>query len=365
MGAVRVATYKIVIGGKTYDREKIASFQVTSDLNKPDEAKVRLSNLHAEDRDKCKPGKDLTIEVGYDDGKNKGKIFEGKISAGMPHFDVGGAWTIEVTAYDKSYEMKRQPRSETYQEMTIQQMVQKVVSRTPSLSPDFGKEPPSGSEYKWNHMQQANKTDYDFLLYLALLSNRVVFCRESKLYFVRREKDKAPEVTLKYGVTGENSLQSLRSDQSRSVEGHIKSVTVAAWDYTASDDSGQSVRGKATSAGSKLGSNDVDGGSDLHFILPVRNTAQAKIAAQSLLETQQFERGTAECVADGNAKIKVGDVIKLEVDGSSKDDGNYYLSRVVHKYSHEPGLGSLLGDEVINGYCTIFEGKRDADIGTG
>lgn len=357
MDPVKVAKYEVTIGGKKYKSEDVASFYVTSDLNHPDEARVKISNLKEEDRDKCKPGSELEIKAGYTEVAT---VFKGTVYTAVPHFDLGQPWTIEVTAYNKIYKLKEAPHSETYQEMTIQQMVNKVVGRH-GLSANFGKEPPSGADCKWNHMHQANKTDYDFLQYLALLSNRVVFCRDNTVYFVRRETDKAPVATLKYGVTGEDSLDSFTPDITNANQ--VKSVTVAAWDYTAADASAQGVRGKATTQNSPLGSREGSSGGDMHFVLPVRNTGQAKLAAQSLLERTQFEKSTAHGVTGGNGKITVAEVLKLDLQSSGKDDGKYYLSRVIHKFSNEGGLVELVGASGMGGYRTMFEGKRDVDIG--
>lgn len=354
---VKVAYYEVSIGGKTYESKNVGKFYTTSDLNQPDEARVTISNLHETDREQCRPGKELIIKAGYN---KPGEVFKGTIFTAVPHFDVGKAWTIELTAYNKLYKLKEKPHSETYQQQTIQQMVQKVAGRH-GLSANFGKEPPSKPECKWDHMHQASKSDFDFLQYLALLSNRVFYCVDDTLYFVRRETDKAPIAKLKYGTTGPDSLDSFTPDVTDANQ--LGSVTVAAWDYTASDDSAQSVRGKAQTKNSSLGQRDSKATANEHFILPVRNTGQAKLAAESLLERRQFEKSTAKGITGGSHKIKLAQVIELELGNPSKDGGKYYLSRVIHKFSNDTGLAELLGGEGMGGYRTIFEGKRDVDIG--
>ena len=68
----------------------------------------------------------------------------------------------------------------------------------------------------------------------------------------------------------------------------------------------------------------------------------------------------------GDHKLKVGEIVKVKL--SSKDpnsdyDGNYYLTRVEHRYSQEGGMVDLVGAAGMGGFRTIFNGKRDAGKG--
>lgn len=142
----------ITVGGTEVDDTHFVSFVVSRDMFQPDHAVVELANekdvhsLH-------KVGDSLKVKV------RDTVIFDGEINAirGL-YRGAGGHTGIQLHGLSKMARLHRAKKSTTYQDMTDEDILKKVVSSS-GMSLEWKHE----AKIKYKHVYQHNQTDLEFL----------------------------------------------------------------------------------------------------------------------------------------------------------------------------------------------------------
>lgn len=384
MAAPRItaADIKIKVAGKEIDPNHITSVEVHSDLNQPDMADICLSNFGEggggggggggllsaiADRvaagvsanrfsAKFRLGDDLEISMGLE-GETPQLVFKGSLTGTLPSFDTHLPVTVNVKGMNALHKLARERKTRTFVNRKDQDIVSQIASEN-GLSAKFGKTPPT---LMHEHLHQWNQTDLEFLRLRAgrTARNLWVDLDNRTLYYVKYELDQGPVADLKYTEEGEGSLENFCPQSNAGAQ--TQKVEVYGWD----PEKKQQIMGVYTAAASSLGSEpgaSAFGDSPVLKVcdVPVRNKEEADLVAESLGTERNMNFISGSATTTGNAKIKVGTIVKLLTD-DERFNGKSYVSGVRHSFSH--GASGLGGGTGMGGFKTSFKFQRDAGKG--
>jgi uncharacterized protein involved in type VI secretion and phage assembly len=325
-----VASASIKVGGQALDPEDmdhVEKIEVRNFRGLPDMATIRMTD--PEGRHVSDPpffiGDQLEIRLGDLTAASPTPVFVGEVVTFEPEF-TNAAATICVRAYDKSHRMHRNRRSATFQDMTVADIVQKVVQQngmeagtiesTPTVHP---------------FVQQSMETDLDFIARLAAGENCEVGVAEGKVFLAQRANGAGPTPKLAW----RENVKSFKPRMSASQQ--HDSVRVTSYDPKTK----RTVVGEATAPGSALPRAAQEardkaksfGSSQLLIADKVANTAEeARVLAQSTLDKLASGSFEAEGVMEGDPAVKAGGKLKLE--GFGRFDGEHHVTSVTHVYGH-------------------------------
>lgn len=289
-------------------------------------------------RDVLEFGKKFAVTMGA--GPGGGQVFEGLITALEAEYPPGGGAQIVVLAEDRLQRLRMQRRTRTFEDVSDEDIVRQIAQEH-GLQPDLSLNGPTHRA-----VVQANQSDLAFLRERARSVGAEVWVEGDRLRVKPRGERSGPPVELRYGAN-------LTSFVARADLAHqVTEVAVCGWDVQAKEAIDEAAD-KAAVAG------ELDGGASGSAVLGSalgerreRITAAAPTTAaqaRSLAEAQYRERArrfvTGTGLADGDARIRVGALVKLSGLGSLFD-GRYVVVRACHTY------------DLSNGFRTEFDVER-------
>jgi uncharacterized protein involved in type VI secretion and phage assembly len=324
-----VASASIKVAGQRLDPEDmdhVEKIEVRNFVGLPDMATIRLAD--PEGRHVTDPpffiGDEIEIQLGDIASSNPSPVFTGEVVTFEPEFTNASAM-ICVRAYDKSHRLHRNRRSATFQDMTLSDVVQKIVGEnglqagtidsTPTVHP---------------FLQQSMESDLDFINRLAALENCEFGVSEGRAFLQQRRNGGGAVPKLAW----RENVKSFKPRMSAAQQ-HDK-VKVTSYDPV----SRAAVVGEATQPGAipRPAQEARDGArafgaSELLVSDRVANTAdEARTIAQSTLDKLASGSFEAEGTMEGDPSVKAGG--KLELEGFGRFDGEHDLSSVTHVYGH-------------------------------
>lgn len=255
-------------------------------------------------------------------------LIEGEITAIEVHFTNKSEAHIVVRGYDVSHRLHRGRYNRSFLDQTDSDIVRKIATE---VGIKIGQVDNSGEPHEY--VFQENQTNMEFLRERAARIGFELFIQDNKLNF-RKPESKA-SLTLKW-------LRDIFSFSTRVTSAEqISAVEVRSWDYsqkklissTASSEKlvTETGNGKGSSTSNEFNLNNkppkitvVD--------QPVFKPKEAEAMAQALCNELGGEFVYADAKAEGNPKIRVGQVINLEGMGD-RYSGKYYVTETRHFYS--------------------------------
>lgn len=317
----------VKIGGTDLELDEVERIEVRNFTGLPDMASIRLADPEGEKVRKppYHIGDEVEIRLGETTDMSGSPVFKGEIVAAEVEFTTAAA-TLSFRAYDVSHRLHRNRRSDTFQDMTTSDIVQKVLG---GGSVETGQIDSTSAVHK--HMQQSMETDLDFLHRLAAIDNCEFGIAEGKAFLRRRNNGAgtAPEFNWRENVISFNPRQT-------AVQQH-DTVRVVSYDPV----SKAAVVGEATTPGQipaaaqqARDKGKTFGAAELLVADKVVTTqAEAKTLAQSTLDTLASASFEADGVMQGNPNVKAGGKITIKGFGAPYD-GDHQVTTVTHIYGH-------------------------------
>jgi uncharacterized protein involved in type VI secretion and phage assembly len=324
-----VASASIKVAGQRLDPEDmnhVEKIEVRNFVGLPDMATIRMAD--PEGRHVTDPpffiGDEIEIMLGDIEASNPSAVFTGEVVTFEPEFTTAAA-TISVRAYDKSHRLHRNRRSATFQDMTLSDVVKKVVGENGLQSGTI-----DSTTTVHPFLQQSMESDLDFINRLAALENCEFGFSEGKAFLQTRRNGGGTVPTLAW----RENVKSFKPRMSAAQQ-HDK-VKVSSYDPV----SRAAVVGEATTPGALprpaqevRDKASAFGASELLVSDRVANTAdEARTIAQSTLDKLASGSFEAEGTMEGDPAVKAGGKLKLE--GFGRFDGEHDLSSVTHVYGH-------------------------------
>jgi uncharacterized protein involved in type VI secretion and phage assembly len=324
-----VASASIKIAGRRLDPEdmdNVEKIEVRNFVGLPDMATIRMAD--PEGRHVADPpffiGDEIEIQLGEIEATSPTPVFSGEVVTFEPEF-TNTAATISVRAYDKSHRLHRNRRSATFQDMTLSDVVQKVVSEA-----GLQAGPVDSTTTVHPFLQQSMETDLDFLCRLAALENCEFGVAQGRA-FLQRQRNGGGAVPK---LSWRENVKSFKPRMSAAQQ--HDTVKVSSYDPV----SRAAVVGEATRPGTipavaqeARTKAQAFGASELLVSDRVANSAdEARTIAQSTLDRLAGGSFEAEGTMEGNPAVKAGG--KLELEGFARFDGQYHVTSVTHVYGH-------------------------------
>lgn len=321
--------------------DEIFEIVVIQDVDQPDMCFITCTNDQAKRTQSTNP-KDPVVVSSKD-----GPIFKGEVIGFEPDYDHTQPARIQIRALNKMHLLARGGRkSQTFEKMTDQQMVQKVCSDA-GLSAQCDSDP----TIKYDHVYQHNMTDLEFIRQRAARLQFTIKVDDSTLYFEKR-KDEDCGVDAKWG-DNTGPLDKFRPKMS--VGGQVTKVICHGWDPIKK----KQITGQA-SAESVFGGSLPSVGQVEIFQTerPIYTKDEADAVAKGILRERQMQFVMGEGQLHGSPAVQAGKSMKITV-GDPKFDGKYYIAGCTHRYVHTvAGVPGLAHEDA--GYRTLFRVLRDA-----
>lgn len=290
-------------------------------------------------------GNAVEVQLGY--GLQPPTLFEGVIAVVEPRFPADGVATVSVTAYDRSYLLRKKgDRDEAYPDRAPNDLVREIAQRyrfredeivTPDATPER------------RYFQQESESDWDFLKGIAKEIGFELYLELGILYFRRpRTRPETVPGTFAY----RDNLRSF--EPSLSAEKPVSKVIVRGWDEIAKrpfqvevDDPFAADRDVL---GEQSGSDFLDEGfgESVRILDDVVAASEehARAIGVAYFRQKEFELITATGSCVGDPEFKAKRLIRIAGVGQ-RFSGTYYLTRVTHRFDDA-------------GYLCDFEAKRNA-----
>jgi len=347
MGRVFNPRSRVVIDGKDISKfldDDVISLSVEDHAEDADAATFEITNRKNQwvDHPLFDRGNVVEVYLGY--GLHPPKLFEGVIAVVEPHFPTDGVPTMTVTAYDRSYLMRKKgDRDEAYPDRTANDIVREVALRYKFREDDI-LTPDETPERRY--FEQESESDWAFLKGIAREAGLELYVELGILYF--RKPRTRPDI-----VPGTFSYRdNLRSfEPSLSVDKPVSKVIVRGWDelnkrafQVEVEDPGRDVLGEQS------GTDFLDEGfgESVRILDDVvaSSEAHAREIALAYFKQKEFELITATGACVGEPELKAKRLIRIGGVGQ-KFSGTYYLTRVAHRFDD-------------SGYLCEFEARRNA-----
>jgi phage protein D len=354
-------SFRVEVNGSQLAADVSKNIQQVTVVSKPDMMdtfSMVLTNAyplmrwtHTGDADLFREGSGVVIALGYVDDMRE--MIDGEITRLNPTFPEGGIPTIAIDGYTRLHWLNGDKKTKTFQQMTDQQIVQKIAS-------DVGLEPQvedTGGPY--DYVMQANQTDLEFARVRAARIRYEVLVQGKKLIF-RKAKEMEPKIyTLVWGhaqeaLSGANTMPLKSFAPDLSTMQQVNTVQVRGYDIKTK----QPIVGKAGSgdeptkmAGQQTGAQIT--ASSFHrpreFVrvnIPVASQAEADQHAKAIYNDRAMSLVGGSGVTIGIPDLKSGSVVELRGIGP-RFSGLYYIKEATHS------IGS-------SGYQTNFTVQRNA-----
>ena len=221
-----LVTYAIKVGGSSIpDQYPIYSLKITKTVNRISVASLVLLDGSPTDEDfelsssaYFIPGKEITIEVGYNNNNNL--IFKGLITKQNLRIDndIGSALTVECK--DAAVKMTVGRKNACFVKLKDSEVMAKLIGNygglTAAVTPTTKILP---------QLVQNYSSDWDFMLSRAEVNSMIVSTINGKVSVFKPDADTASVLTIKYS----ENLYSFNADLNSLTQ--LKSVKASAWDY--------------------------------------------------------------------------------------------------------------------------------------
>jgi phage protein D len=286
------------------------------------------------------------IEVNLGDRDVKEIVFSGEITGVELDVTMSGAIELRVRAYDRAHRLHRGRFTKVYRNMTDSDIAAQIA-RDLGLQSDV-----TSTREVHEYVLQDNQSNWDFLQ-----------ARANMLGFELQVRDKT--LTFKPGPTSPGApidlawREELLSFRARMTTGEqVSEVEVRGWDPInkkavtgrAADPKGLPSIGETRNGGEVANAAFHKKTPFLVARQPIYSQAQADQLAQTVLDEMAGTFVTAEGVALGNPKLRLGSEVNLKSVGK-QFSGKYAVTQITHVY--EP-----------TGYRIEFEvtGRRSTDL---
>ena len=279
--------------------------------------------------------------------QDKGDILTGEITAIETHFTSGAQAPIIIRGYDASHRLHRGCFNRSFQNMTDSDIVKKIAAE---VGISTNKIDSSGAPH--DYVFQQNQSNMDFLRSRAARNGFELFVQDGKLNFRKPKADSSLELTW---------LKDLNSFQVRvSSAEQVSAVEVRGWDYmtkapfVATQSSDQVITENEYGKGKETSSVFEERPSKPTMVVvdqPVFTQKEADTIAQALFDELSGEYVQADAKAEGNPKIRPGQMVKLTKMG--KYSGQYYVTEARHilrerVYTTEFSIRGLRGGDLFS-----------------
>lgn len=323
-----IAGVKVAVNGRELDdalAARILEVRAEDHLMLPDMFLIRISDpgLEHMDDNPFTIGSRVTVSFGGVDGKALEPVVEGEVTALEPDFGREGA-TIAARGLDVSHRLNRSPRTMTYQNSSIGDIVKKVAARA-SVQTDRVDDAGGVQDF----VQQTNETDWQFIQRLAdRVGNEAVVCG-SKLSFRSAGTAVGEAVELTWG-------QNLLSFTPR-VTGvrQVEEVLVRGWDPSAKRAIESTAKGPTPASRNGVKRDDVvramSGGQLVVADCAVTTQDEADAMAKGLAQRIADNYVEVSGVTRGDPRLRSGRPIRIAGVGRSFS-GDYVVSTAEHVY---------------------------------
>jgi phage protein D len=327
--------------------DDLTEARVESTVHLPDLATLRFNNPELEwsDGEKFKVGQEIEVEFG--DSRLKRQVFSGEVTALGLEVGEEGALNLVVRAYDRAHRLHRGRFTRTFLQMKDSDIARKIA-RELSLDTDQIEDTPQVHQYLLQH----NQTNWEFLQERASFLGFELQVNEKKLVF--KPPPSTPSESL--SLAWRDELLSFHANMTAGEQ--VNEVEVRGWDPREK----KAVSGIAKrpellpsigvrQSGGELAASAFH--SDARVVVarePVYSQEQAKKLAQTVLEDLSSVFVTAEGVAMGDPRLRLGSKVEVKSVGS-QFSGEYVVTQARHVYSS-------------SGYNIEFEvtGRRSTDL---
>ena len=319
-----VALYDIRVNGATIDAELSArtkDIRIVDNLRLPDTCS--FSVLYDEpselDGHPFDIGSAIEIRLGAMEDIAATALFKGEIVTLEAAFGSGSI-QLNVRAYDRSHRLQRSRRTRTFQNMTVSDVVGKVL-REGGFSSSCQS---SGGAHEF--IQQTNETDWDFIWRLGDRIGFELLINDRKATFGEPDSAGAP-IELLWGESLLSFTPRLTAVQ------QVEEVTVLAYDPKTK----RQIQGRAASptllAEIGVPRKRIAGAfaaAKIHVATePVKSQEAANKMAKALLDRASNAFVSADGLAFGNPDIKAGCRVKVNGIGT-KFGGTYRVASSTH-----------------------------------
>ena len=281
--------------------------------------------------DRFKIGDPIQVLAGYDG--SGGVLFKGDITGLEPNFSRGGKASLLIQAYDKSYRLHRGKKSRTFLQQSDADIIRMMVGEATGLTVGTLRLPVTVTHV---FMMQYNQTNMEWLLMRAEQLGCQVFISDGKLNFVAAETKTGSPVELTWGDT----LLSFRPRVSAVHQ--AKEVSVYSWDQVQKKEIVSKVlpisalkSAPTNQAGGTFAKSAFKDNASVNIVtMPGPDANAAKAIATGYLSDLDGEFTQAEGVCFGNASVKVGTPVKINIRATAMTQysGEYVVSSVRHIY---------------------------------
>ncbi len=338
----------ILLDGNEVPDSDFISYVVERDMYQPDMAAIVLSNQNDAHTPQAKIGAPVEVKVG-DDSKS---IFKGEVMGVEPIYKGGDTTKILIRAVNKLHRLLRKRKSLTFQDMTDQAILDKVV-KDAGLTLEWKHE----KSITYKHVYQHNLNGLEFLRMRAARMGCHVWCVDTKVFVKEPDLSNDSGVTLSVDEGGK-----LRAFSPRlSSAAIVNKVTVKGWN----PETKELITGSATAQDSPLGKEKAAsacaqiGGNEETFTVdhPIWSKEEADALAKARLRDLNLTFITGEADCAGNADLDVAQSVDITANAANKpaDDpfnGKYYIMGITHRHTMPKSREG--------GFVTILKLGRDA-----
>ncbi|MGI8633133.1 MAG: VgrG-related protein [Solirubrobacterales bacterium] len=332
--AQHFAGVEVRLGGTALEPQMAAQLlevRVQDSLTLPDAFLLRLGDPELEhvDSGPFDVGAEVEILFAAPDAATLTSLIKGQITTSEPEFGPEGA-ILAARGYDHAHSLNRTRRSETFQNVTADDVARKVADRAGLRT---GTIDDAGVAHDF--VQQSSETDWELLLRLAAAIDFEVVVEDRALHFRRASgSDRGQAPTLRWG-------ERLRSFSPR-ITGvaQVDEVLVRGWDPQGKQAISASARAEELSAEIGVTRDELvsslGGGTVTVADRPVSTQAEADALARSVAAQLGNAFVEAQGVTDGDPGLRAGRQVTIDGVGA-KFGGTYTLSATTHLFRGSKG----------------------------
>lgn len=310
---------------------------------------VSLSGVDAADAAEWSQGRQFRVQWGLS-GKNSSETRLVEVTDVQTKYGSGGV-RLSVKALDRGQAAKKSTASKIWKGKKASDIAGEIaegMGLAATLEP---------TEKVYESLPQSNRSDYDFLAWLASKENRQFYIRSNTLFFTRRDLGKASRVTYAYGEAPFMSLSvSMKDTDSK---GDAGETTVQGYDK----DNNKPVTAKVnaeTSEEARLGDNEVAYDANANrlpgqerqegdqkrrtgkvVVSGTGSESEASREAQKRQSDAALKKLTARLEIEGDPAINAGDTITIQ-GVARRHGGNWYVAKATHQISSGSGYTTML-----------------------
>lgn len=269
---------------------------------------------------------EISVETGTEQGKQKGTLIKGEITALEPDFSSQGQTMLLLRGYSKSHRLHRGKKTRTFLKQTDSAIVSKIAGEA-GLSPQV-----DATNITYDYVLQNNQTNMEFLLTRAERIGYQVYTTDGKLYFKKGDSSRGNGPELKYGETLENFRPALTTSH------QADKIIVKGWDpkgkepITSETNPNRSLnQGGMKKTGGDTAKSAFKTAEAVVVNQPISTVDEAKALATGLSNdiSRDFIQAEGKCL--GDPRIMAGWNITIKGVGK-RFSGKYFVTSATHTY---------------------------------